>query len=451
MTTDPSAAQQWTYRRVLTTGRTGVFLTGDLISNIGDGMLLTALPLLTLRIHGSTAPALAIALVQSSPYVLSAGFAFTIGLGRLRPAPRTLLRYDCLLRGPLYTGLGVLALTGRLSLPVLISCLLLGSVLHTAAAGSRRLIATAQVDPAGRLAVNGLLGTSSSLALYAVGPMLGGVLSAVGNPGVALLFDGCSFFVLLAAVRVTIGPRRGAGRGSAADPDQDPGRDPGQAEETVAGSTVPVSGWRVLRRVPAAARLLVVVFCFNLFYMPVEIALPLLVQGKLHQDGTALGAIWAAFGIGALIGAVCTNLLRKLPRTQVLVTIVAGWGLVVLLLAVGRTVPFAVVDFFVGGLIYAPFSPVVYTFVQSVLQPDEQQSVVTLWSAGTLLAAPIGLLLGGPLVTGLGATGALVASAALTLALVPLAATGLRRRAATPGRGDDNGDEKRSRKTEVGR
>jgi hypothetical protein len=84
--------------------------------------------------------------------------------------------------------------------------------------------------------------------------------------------------------------------------------------------------------------------------------------------------------------------------------------------------------FFLGGLIYAPFTPVAYTFVQSVLSTDEQQPVLTLWPAGAALAAPVG-----PLVQGVGVTGDLVVSALLTIALVPPAGVGLlRRRAVLP-------------------
>jgi hypothetical protein len=43
--------------------------------------------------------------------------------------------------------------------------------------------------------------------------------------------------------------------------------------------------------------------------------------------------------------------------------------------------------------------------------------VLTIWTAIILTAAPVGLTLGGPLVTALGATGTLWTSAASTLAL----------------------------------
>jgi MFS family permease len=175
------------------------------------------------------------------------------------------------------------------------------------------------------------------------------------------------------------------------------------------------------------ARLLVVVFTFNLLYMPVEVALPLLVQGPLAASGTALGVLWSGFGAGALVGAIAMNQLRRVPQRTLLVAIIGGWGASVLLLAFAPTVPVAVAAFALGGLIWAPFTPVVYSFVQSFLEPDEQQPVVTLWTAGSTVAGPIGLALGGPLVNLVGPRGGLAVSALLTLGLVPWALLGLRR------------------------
>ncbi|WP_249227386.1 MFS transporter [Kutzneria sp. CA-103260] len=399
-------SQPWSYWRVLRDFKVSALLTGDVVSNVGDGMIITALPLLTLRIHGGVPAPLAISAVEASPYVLATALAFAIGLTRLRIPPRALIIADCLLRGGMLAALGLLAMADALTLPVLICGLLIGSVFRMVGMSARRLMVTAIVPAEGRLAANGLLGTSASLAIYAIGPLVGGVLAAVRNPGIALLVDGASLVLLLAAA-VFVTP---------------------STTDSVSGESLPASGLRVLRRVPVAARLLVVVFGFNLFYMPVEIALPLLVRGPLQGDGVSLGLIWTAFGVGALIGAALTTTLRRLPEHRLLISIIAAWSAVVVLLTFALSVPYAAVVFFVGGLVYAPFTPVVYTFVQRMLAPDEQQPVITLWTAGSVLAAPVGLALSGPLVQGVGPRGGLVVSAVLTIALVPLAAAGLRAR-----------------------
>ncbi|WP_063758631.1 MFS transporter [Kibdelosporangium aridum] len=399
--------KEWSYGRVLRNGRVSALLAGDVISNVGDGMIITALPLLTLRIHGDVPAALAIAAVEASPYVLATVLAFTIGLGTLRIPPRMLIIGDCLLRGGVLVLLGLLAMGNSISLGVLIGGLLISSLLRMVAMSARRLVITAMVQPEGRFAANALLGTSSSLAIYAIGPVLGGVLATVANPGLALLINGSSLVVLLVAAIFAAPSKAGS----------------------VDRETIPASGLRILRRIPVAFRLFIVVFGFNLFYMPVEVALPLMVQSSFGGSGVALGLIWSGFGVGALLGALATSKLQRFMGYKLLIAIIAGWGGVVLLLLISPSVPFAIAVFFLGGLIYAPFTPVVYTLVQSVLQPDEQQPVITLWTAGSVLAAPIGLALAGPLVQGVGAQGGLLISALLTIALVPLASAGLRGRA----------------------
>jgi hypothetical protein len=422
MTEATEATSQWSYWRALHSGRLGALLFGNLVSSVGNGMILTALPLLTLQIRRQIPAGLAIAAVQASPYVLACALALTLGLTRLRISPRVVVLADSWLRAAMFILLGFLAVTGTLTFWMLVAGLLVGSVFQVAAISGRRLLATGMTEPAGLFAVNGLLGTSTSLAAYVVGPVVGGVIAVAASPGIALITDGITFVAMLTAVYFAA-PARGAQQCDRADR---PGR---------AGRSGSASGWHILRREPAAARLFAVVFCFNLFYMPVEVALPLLVRGPWHGNGTGLGLIWAGFGAGAVIGAVGTALLRNAPRQPVLVAIIAGWGAVTILLALCPAVIFAVAVFFVGGLVYAPFTPIAYTFVQSLLTPDEQQPVVTLWSAGGLLAGPLGLALAGPLVSGVGARSGLVVSALLTVALAPVASIGLRRAGLGPAGG----------------
>jgi MFS family permease len=213
-----------------------------MISSVGNGMIITALPLLALRLRGQIPGGAAIALVEAAPYVLASVLALTLGLSRLRLPPRALLIGDSLLRGVVFVLVGVLAVSGALTLWMLAVLLLVGSVFQIAAMSGRRLVATGMTEPPGQLAVNGLLGICGSLAAYTIGPLVGGVVSAAASPGDALIVDGLTFFVMLAGACLAAPVR--------ARP---------------AGETGPESGLRILRRIPAA-RLLTVVFFFNFFY-----------------------------------------------------------------------------------------------------------------------------------------------------------------------------------------
>jgi predicted MFS family arabinose efflux permease len=395
------------YWSVLRNGRLATLLVGDFAAFTGNGMVIVALPLQTLQIHGAVPAAFAIALVETSNYFVGTVLAFALGLGRVRVPPRALILADCATRAVFLAGLGTLALLDRLSLWELVVGLLIGSTFRLVGSSGRRLVATGMVPPEGVFAVNGLLGTGNNLALYVAGPVLGGVVAVAAGPGTALIVDATCSVALFTAVVLAV-------------PAQPP---------APTGEAVPASGWRILRQFPPVTRLFAVVFLFNLFYMPVEVALPLLVAGPLHAGGRALGAIWGAFGAGALLGALGTNQLRRVRQRPLLIAVIGGWGASVVLLAFAPAVPVAALAFATGGLIYAPFTPIIYSMVQSVLRPDEQQPVVTLWAAGATVSAPIGLALGGPLVDLVGPRGGLVLSAALTIALVPWAA---RRRPAAP-------------------
>lgn len=416
MTTGATREDNLSYREVLRIRQVAGLLLGDLLANVGTGMIIVAMPVQTLSIHGSVPKAIAIGLVEASPFVLSTILALAIGLGRVRVPPRTLLIADCVLRSLTFTALGVLAVTEHLTLTVLIVGLLFGSTFRLAGSSSRRLLATSIAGGTGRFAVNGLLGLNATFALYIVGPVLGGVIVATTSAGVALFFDACGAVILLVAVLVSV-PR-------AAD-DRDALRRP-RAHE---------SGWRILRRRPVAARLLVVEFFFNFFYMPIEVALPLYVAGTLGADASGLGLMWGALGVGAFVGAALVNQLRHLPQRHVLIAIVGLWALCPIALAFVDNLALALIVFGLGGLVWAPFTPVAYSFLQSGLEPDEQQQVVTLWTTGATVAAPLGLIIGGPLIELAGTTGGLALSGGLTLLLLPIAALavlGRASRAVTP-------------------
>jgi MFS family permease len=401
------------YRDVLRNRHVAGLLLGDLLANAGTGMIIVAMPVQTLAIHGRVPKAIAIGLVEAAPFVFSTILALAIGLGRIRVPPRSLLITDCVLRSLTFATLGILAVTDQLTLPILTAGLLVGATFRLAGSSSRRLLATSMAGDSGRFAVNGLLGLNATFALYIVGPVLGGVIVASTSAGVALFFDSLGASILLAAVLMSV-PR------TAKDPDAL--RRPRARE----------SGWRILRRRPFAARLLVVEFFFNFFYMPIEVALPLYVRGTLDTDASGLGLMWGALGAGAFVGAALVNQLRNLPQRHLLIAIIGLWAMCPIALAFVDHLTLAMIVFALGGLVWAPFTPVAFSFLQSGLEPNEQQQVVTLWTTGSMVAAPLGLAVGGPLIELAGSTGGLALSGGLTLLLLPIAALAVLRQTPAP-------------------
>jgi hypothetical protein len=402
------------YRQVLANRRLTGLLAGDAIAKVGDGMGFIASPLIALRLRGSLDPALAISLVSVAPYLLAVVLSLGFGLGRRRFNPRIVLLADATLRGGTLLAVGAFAVVDQLPLWILVAALVGASALRLLAASSRRLVASNLAGDEGRLAVNGLLGTSDSLALFVAGPALGGLVAALSGPAVVLVINGAANLVLLGAVLVVL-------PGAAADEGE---------QQRAAAPTV--SGWSIMSRVGIAAQLLFVVFLFYLFYGPVEVALPLLVTGHLHAGSGALGVLWTAFGVGALVGSLLTNALRGFSQASVLLAIMAGWAACVGVLAASSTVAVAAGAMAIGGVVYGPFTAIAYTLLQDTLRHDEQQPVLAVWAAGTTLAAPLGLAMGGPLVAATGARSGLAVSAAVTVLLVPAAFFWLRRARSRP-------------------
>lgn len=394
------AAQHESYWQVLRQKRLAAFLTGDTVSKIGDGMSFIALPVLVLQIHGDFSAALAISLVFAIPFLIPTGISLFYGLSRHRYNPKTVVVADTAVRSALLALTAFLAVSGQLTVWTLITLLTLSSFLRLLSSSGQRLLALGLVEKQGHYSVNGILGTTESIGLFVVGPAAGGILAATAGPAFVLAVNAGTSLLLLLATLLCIPPAHG--------PAQQGTRDSAS------------SGFRILVRNPAAVRLFLLIFFFNLFYGPVEVALPLFITGDLAEPATALGLVWTSFGIGAFIGAFAVNFLRKAPQLAVITAVVGGWVLCVIGLGLATTVTGACAAFFFGGLVFGPFTALVYSMLQSFLQDHEQQPAFTLWAAGLTLASPLGLGIAGPLVSAAGPRPTFFICAAITAALVPL-------------------------------
>ncbi|MEU8264284.1 MFS transporter [Micromonospora sp. NPDC048999] len=180
--------------------------------------------------------------------------------------------------------------------------------------------------------------------------------------------------------------------------------------------------------------LLAVTWLFNLAYGPVEVALPLFVSQVLHAGPSLLGLYWAAFGVGAVVGALTVGAVRKLPLWPVLLCIIAGHGLAMLPFGLHVPTVFSLASFAVGGVIYGPYSTLTFTLFQDLTPAALLTAVLALRAAALLTAAPVGAALGGSLTAALGARCVLVGTG-IAMILVAACAAALRMQATTPATG----------------
>jgi predicted MFS family arabinose efflux permease len=175
----------------------------------------------------------------------------------------------------------------------------------------------------------------------------------------------------------------------------------------------------ILRSVPPIVLWLMgVTFLFNFLYGPIDVGLPIFVQHSLGHGSRLYGQLFTVFGVGSLIGGLTVGGLRRESVTQwVTVLSIMGWGGAALLLAAAHSPAVALLAFGVGGLLYGPFVAASVSAIQGATPPSEQGPVMAIWATVTLGALPVGTLVGGPMVAGLGTRGTFALCAVLTLVL----------------------------------
>ncbi|WP_371096949.1 MFS transporter [Streptomyces sanglieri] len=322
--------------------------------------------------------------------------ALILGRWMRRLPARRLLVTDAALRAVLLGAVPLAHVAGLLTPAVSVGLLGASSLLHAwGKAGKHALFAPLPPDDQ-RLAANSVLSTSLWSATIA-GPALAGLLVGVVSPAWIIGLDAATFAVLaLQTGRITL-PRTPA--------------------PPVTGSTQ--RGLSILRRQPELFGLLLVTWVFNLAFGPVEVALPLFVSDDLDAGAGLLGAYWAAFGIGAVIGALALGAARRLPPWPAMLGIIAGHGIGMLPFALTDTALPSLIGFALAGLIYGPYSALSFTLIQDRAPADSLTTVLAARSAVLLTASPLGAALGGFLLDRTSAPAVLVGCGALMILTVP--------------------------------
>ncbi|MFB8235979.1 MFS transporter [Kitasatospora purpeofusca] len=402
------------YRPLFAPGPFRRLLPALSVSDLGDGMSAVAVPWLALQLAPPGRAGLLVGAAVAA-YVLPGALGALL-LGRwLRGLPaRRLIRADAWTRAALLGAIPVGWAFGVLG-PWLLLVLLAGSSLLHGWGASARYALVAEVLPAERrLAANALLSTSGWVAMIA-GPALAGTLTAVVAPAWVLGLDALSFAVLaVGAGRLSIVP--------VPVPVSDSDRSDSGRDRPPAGAVPRGEGLRVLRTRPELLALLVLTWLFNLAWGPVEVALPLFVGQELAAGPGLLGAYWAAFGVGAVLGALAVGMLRRGAVRRVLLGIVAAHGVALLSFAPPGPAVVSVAGFAVVGLVYGPYGALSLGLFQDLTPPPALTSVLALRSSVLMTASPAGATLGGPLTAVLGPRAVLVGAGLAMIAVAVCAA-----------------------------
>ncbi|MFD7714578.1 MFS transporter [Streptomyces sp. NPDC059814] len=366
------------------------------LSDLGDGMTVVAVAWLAFAL-GPDGGQGTLAGVAVASYVLPGALgALVLGRWMRRLPARRLLVTDSALRALLLGAVPLAHMAGLLTPAVYVGLLGASSLLHAwGKAGKHALFAPLLPDDQ-RLAANSVLSTSLWSATIA-GPALAGLLVGAVSPAWIIGMDAVTFAVLaLQTARTTL---------------------PRSPVPPVTGGAQ--RGLSILRRQPELLGLLLVTWVFNLAFGPVEVALPLFVSGNLGAGAGLLGAYWAAFGIGAVIGTLALGAAGRLPLWPAMLGIIAGHGIGMLPFALTDTALPSLIGFAFAGLVYGPYSALSFTLIQERAPADSLTTVLAARSAVLLTASPLGAALGGFLLDWSSAPTVLVGCGVLMCLTVP--------------------------------
>lgn len=161
-----------------------------------------------------------------------------------------------------------------------------------------------------------------------------------------------------------------------------------------------VDGWRELIRHRGLFDLTLVLAMVTLLYMPLNALFPLMTFSHFSGDAAAASYVEVAFGAGMLVGSMAIGVMSQ--RFSGVQLIGAGILLVGGMLAASGLLPTSAFWVFVAMCVVMGFSvplfgaPITAMF-QGLINPTKLGRVMSLYMTIAMLAAPIGLLVAGPL------------------------------------------------------
>ncbi len=301
---------------------------------------------------------------------------------------------------------------GQLSIGLYVALLAMSSLLHSWGSAGRYTLLADVLPQKDHLAGNAIISICAELGTI-VGPPLSALLMAVSGPASVLAVDAATFAVLAISYRYAA-PHVKSG-------------------STPRASASRATGFSVITKNPHLLGLITLSASFFFLFGQIYVALPTLTK---HLDGSASLLAWyyTSFGIGAVVGGLCTAHLRNRPLWPTTIGIVLIVGLTLLPLGLGAPTAVSMVSFALGGVVWAPYLSTSMALYQRTSPPGQLPQVLAANSAVTLLASPLGTAVGGFFVSAWGAQDALLFNSLMLMAvaLAAFAFLAFRRQVATP-------------------
>jgi MFS family permease len=400
---------------VLRNGPIRALLAAEVISTTGAQMTWIALPWFVLTTSGSaTRMSLVIAAEAIGLAVVSVlGVRFLNRVG----ARRAMLFCDAG-RGPLMLVIPVLHWAGALSFGVLVAvAFAIGALTGPYFSAQRIILPELLGEDQGVVSqANALFQGATRITLLLGPPVAGVLIGLIGAPAV-LLVDAATYVVGVALIGLFV-----------------PATKPVEAGEEDRGLR---AGLRWVSREPLVRTWR---FCFivgDIAWQAIFIAMPVLVVARYDAKAWIVGALFAAFGVGAVLGNVISyRLVRQVEGLTLIARVALGQALPLWLLVFELPAYAAIAVLGVSGLANGLINPSLHSIITLRIPPELRATVLSSLMAIYALAMPIGILGAGPLLDAFGVEPVFALCAAIqTVVMAAVALSAVRARApAAPSR-----------------
>jgi MFS family permease len=351
-----------------------LFFAGQVVSVAGTWMQNIALAWLVIELSGSPLAVGALAFCRFVPFFVFGLFAGVV-IDRLDT--RRLLLGTQGAAMVVSIALAVVTLAGWATLPVVYALAAIGGLVLVFDAPGRQTLTFQMV---GESELQNAVALNSGLfnASRVIGPALAGFLIAAVGTGLCFVVNTISFLAVLVALCLI--------REEELFPVE---KRPGT--KLVAGVR---EGLAWAAHTPLARTVLAVVTIVSLVGFNFHVLVPLLASQTLHVGAGTFGVLSAAFGLGALAGALATASMRE-ASPRVFVGGAVGFSLAMLALALAHTVDVALVLLLLLGMSFSLFTSSANALVQLASPPHLRGRVMSLYLFAFAGLAPVGGLVAG--------------------------------------------------------
>ncbi len=232
-----------------------------------------------------------------------------------------------------------------------------------------------------------------------IGPAVAGFLIAAVGEGWCFLFDGLSYFAVIASLLVMHIHAAPVQRKAA-----------GMLREMR-------EGWDYVRRFRPIRTVLLLFSLTSLMGYPYMVLLPVFAGELLHGNARTLGMLSAASGTGALISALSLAARKTVLGLERMLQIAAATlGVALVCFGLSRSLWLSLLLLVFAGFGLIQGAAVSNTIVQSLVSEDKRARVMSYYTMAFFGAAPLGSLLAGTIAHHIGAAHTVMLTGACCIA-----------------------------------